>query len=236
MTCIDQVILPVPVALFAPPAGSFEPIAVRYSGERCCVCDEEGDFDFDQLVCCDLCGLAVHQVGGGGLNGWSGRGVFTGAGQRSGLILGQIAGLCCACALPTAVCPLPPPLLQSCYGVMELPGPDEMWLCRACELKEEGGPAPQVACCCARCGHGMHPLGSWEGETAAAAMMRLTTATPGHAAQALTYIKLSSPARPCNPSRQCCVCPCAGGALKPTTIRGLWCHSACQQWIPEVGG
>lgn len=50
-----------------------------------------------------------------------------------------------------------------------------MWLCRACELKEEGKPPPQ-----------------------------------------------------------CCLCPIAGGALKPTTIPGLWAHAACMQWIPEV--
>lgn len=50
-----------------------------------------------------------------------------------------------------------------------------MWLCRACELKEEGLPPPQ-----------------------------------------------------------CCLCPVAGGALKPTTIAGLWAHAACMQWIPEV--
>ncbi len=25
-----------------------------------------------------------------------------------------------------------------------------------------------------------------------------------------------------------------GGALKPTTISGLWAHAACMQWIPEV--
>ena len=34
--------------------------------------------------------------------------------------------------------------LQSCYGIMELPGPDQMWLCSACEQKEEGKPGPQV--------------------------------------------------------------------------------------------
>ncbi len=50
-----------------------------------------------------------------------------------------------------------------------------MWLCRACELKEEGRPPPQ-----------------------------------------------------------CCLCPVAGGALKPTTLPGLWAHAACMQWIPEV--
>jgi PHD-zinc-finger like domain len=54
-------------------------------------------------------------------------------------------------------------------------GVEDMWLCRACELKEEGKPPPQ-----------------------------------------------------------CCLCPVAGGALKPTTIAGLWAHAACMQWIPEV--
>jgi PHD-zinc-finger like domain len=54
-------------------------------------------------------------------------------------------------------------------------GVEDMWLCRACELKEEGRPPPQ-----------------------------------------------------------CCLCPVAGGALKPTTVAGLWAHAACMQWIPEV--
>ena len=33
---------------------------------------------------------------------------------------------------------------------------------------------------------------------------------------------------------QCCLCPIEGGALKPTTEPGLWCHATCLQWIPEV--
>lgn len=28
---------------------------------------------------------------------------------------------------------------------------------------------------------------------------------------------------------QCCLCPVTGGALKPTTEPGLWCHAACMQ-------
>jgi hypothetical protein len=36
------------------------------------------------------------------------------------------------------------PLLQSCYGIMELPGPDQAWLCSACEQREDGKPPPQV--------------------------------------------------------------------------------------------
>ena len=57
---------------------------VRWAGDRCSVCDSDVDFDFDQLVSCDACGITVH---------------------------------------------------QSCYGVAELPGVDDMWMCRACELK-----------------------------------------------------------------------------------------------------
>ena len=57
---------------------------MRWAGDRCSVCDSDVDFDSDQLVSCDMCGITVH---------------------------------------------------QSCYGVPELPGVDDMWLCRACELK-----------------------------------------------------------------------------------------------------
>jgi hypothetical protein len=39
---------------------------------------------------------------------------------------------------------------------------------------------------------------------------------------------------PSCPDPQCCLCPVAGGALKPTTIPGAWCHAACMMWIPEV--
>ena len=61
--------------------------------------------------------------------------------------------------------------MSVCVGA----GEDDMWLCRPCELKEEGAPAPQ-----------------------------------------------------------CCLCPVTGGALKPTTIPGTWCHITCMHWIPEV--
>ena len=53
---------PPPAAL---PAGNFQQLRVRWGGERCCVCDQEGDYDYDQLVTCDLCGVAVHQVRAG---------------------------------------------------------------------------------------------------------------------------------------------------------------------------
>ena len=32
----------------------------------------------------------------------------------------------------------------------------------------------------------------------------------------------------------CVLCPVEGGALKPTTEKNKWCHSACCQWIPET--
>ena len=61
---------------------------VRWAGDRCTVCDSDVDYDMDQLVSCDMCGITVH---------------------------------------------------QSCYGVAEVPGEDDMWLCRACELKVTPG-------------------------------------------------------------------------------------------------
>jgi len=57
---------------------------VRWAGDRCTVCDSDVDFDFDQLVSCEQCGITVH---------------------------------------------------QTCYGVPELPGEDDLWLCRSCEFK-----------------------------------------------------------------------------------------------------
>ena len=64
-------------------------VQVRWAGDRCTVCDSDVDYDQDQLVSCDMCGITVH---------------------------------------------------QSCYGVQELPGEDDMWLCRACELKVQAAP------------------------------------------------------------------------------------------------
>ncbi|WIA10783.1 hypothetical protein OEZ85_010952 [Tetradesmus obliquus] len=45
---------------------------------------------------------------------------------------------------------------QSCYGIPELPDEDDMWLCRACELKEPGAPEPQC-CLCPLVGGGLKP-------------------------------------------------------------------------------
>ena len=67
---------------------------MRWAGDRCSVCDSDVDFDFDQLVSCDQCGITVH---------------------------------------------------QSCYGVPELPGEDDLWLCRSCEFKV--GPTSIVLAC-----------------------------------------------------------------------------------------
>ena len=102
----------------------FEPVRAVWAPDRCAVCDMDVDYDYDQFVSCDSCGITVH---------------------------------------------------QSCYGVKEAPDIDDIWLCRACELREAGEPAPQ-----------------------------------------------------------CCLCPVEGGALKPTTIPGAWCHVTCMQWTPEV--
>eukprot|EP00955_Chlamydomonas_euryale_P032830 345010-Chlamydomonas_euryale.AAC.5 len=36
---------------------------------------------------------------------------------------------------------------QSCYGIANLPGPDELWLCRACEQHQPGTRTPQCCLC-----------------------------------------------------------------------------------------
>ncbi|EEH53253.1 set domain protein [Micromonas pusilla CCMP1545] len=103
----------------------YEIIRVQWSVDRCAVCDDDRDFDFDQLVTCEGCAISVH---------------------------------------------------QSCYGIPEIPDDAVGWLCAACE--HTGGVVSET------------PL--------------------------------------------CCLCPVEGGALKPTTKPGRWCHSACCQWIPET--
>ena len=80
------------------------------------------DYDCDQLISCDKCGITVH---------------------------------------------------QTCYGVHEKVSNDEVWLCNVCRAQG-------------------------------------------------------------TENAECCLCPIAEGARKPTTIPGLWCHVACMQWIPEV--
>ena len=103
----------------------YEIVKVNWSVDRCAVCDDERDFDYDQLITCEACAITVH---------------------------------------------------QSCYGVPDIPDDTVGWLCRSCE--HTGGAVSET------------PL--------------------------------------------CCLCPGAGGALKPTTIPSLWAHSACCQWIPET--
>jgi hypothetical protein len=36
-------------------------LQVRWAGDRCCVCDSDVDYDCDQLVSCEGCGVTVHQ-------------------------------------------------------------------------------------------------------------------------------------------------------------------------------
>eukprot|EP00850_Spirogloea_muscicola_P012849 SM000085S23199 [mRNA] locus=s85:26765:34362:- [translate_table: standard] len=33
---------------------------------------------------------------------------------------------------------------------------------------------------------------------------------------------------------QCCLCPIKGGALKPSTVKGVWAHVTCAWWVPGV--
>lgn len=36
-------------------------LQVRFAGDRCSVCDNDVDYDNDQLISCDQCGITMHQ-------------------------------------------------------------------------------------------------------------------------------------------------------------------------------
>ena len=174
------------------------------------MCDSEVDFDSDQLVSCDACGLTVH---------------------------------------------------QSCYGVPDLPGEDDMWLCRTCELKASSGRADRAAVTIAQawcCLRSRLPTGRWwmlsdsawgaQAKRSLPACSPLEAEEPRHVActlnsrsypQTRQVLKHPDGGNCCcqedgKPAPQCCLCPVTGGALKPTTLRDIWCHVTCMQWIPEV--
>ncbi|KAG1679268.1 hypothetical protein FOA52_009298 [Chlamydomonas sp. UWO 241] len=41
--------------------GAYQPVKVKFAGDRCAACDSDVDYDYDQLVSCDKCGITVHQ-------------------------------------------------------------------------------------------------------------------------------------------------------------------------------
>ena len=44
----------------------YEVIQIHWSVDRCAVCDDDRDFDFDQLITCEGCAVTVHQSCYGG--------------------------------------------------------------------------------------------------------------------------------------------------------------------------
>eukprot|EP00249_Psilotum_nudum_P020055 c27540_g1_i1 orf=387-5525(-) len=97
-----------------------EPIAVNWTPERCAVCRWVEDYDYNKILICNRCQIAVH---------------------------------------------------EECYG-MRASETNGSFVCRVCET-------PDV-------------------------------------------------------ERECCLCPIKGGALKPSTIHGLWVHVTCAWFIREV--
>eukprot|EP00250_Pteridium_aquilinum_P019628 c24501_g1_i1 orf=598-5466(+) len=100
--------------------GAYEPVLVNWTPERCAVCRWVEDYDYNKILVCNRCQIAVH---------------------------------------------------EDCYGVRA----SEMgtaFVCRACEC-------PDV-------------------------------------------------------ERECCLCPVKGGALKPSTLQGLWVHVYCAWFIQEM--
>ncbi|TYJ38514.1 hypothetical protein E1A91_A05G448400v1 [Gossypium mustelinum] len=98
----------------------YEPVRAKWTTERCAVCRWVEDWDYNKIIICNRCQIAVH---------------------------------------------------QECYGARNVRD-FTSWVCKACET-------PEV-------------------------------------------------------TRECCLCPVKGGALKPTDIETLWVHVTCAWFQPEV--
>ncbi|XVE58382.1 hypothetical protein DITRI_Ditri04bG0165400 [Diplodiscus trichospermus] len=98
----------------------YEPVHAKWTTERCAVCRWVEDWDYNKIIICNRCQIAVH---------------------------------------------------QECYGAKNVRD-FTSWVCKACE-------APEV-------------------------------------------------------TRECCLCPVKGGALKPTDVETLWVHVTCAWFQPEV--
>ncbi|XP_021846513.2 histone-lysine N-methyltransferase ATX3 isoform X1 [Spinacia oleracea] len=99
----------------------YEPVYAKWTSERCAVCRWVEDWDYNKIIICNRCQIAVH---------------------------------------------------QECYGASHVHD-FTTWVCRACEI-------PDV-------------------------------------------------------TRECCLCPVKGGALKPTDVDTLWVHVTCAWFQPDVG-
>ncbi|XVE64383.1 hypothetical protein DITRI_Ditri07aG0096600 [Diplodiscus trichospermus] len=98
----------------------YEPVHAKWTTERCAVCRWVEDWDYNKIIICNRCQIAVH---------------------------------------------------QECYGARNVRD-FTSWVCKACET-------PEV-------------------------------------------------------TRECCLCPVQGGALKPTDVETLWVHVTCAWFQPEV--
>ncbi|OMO88385.1 hypothetical protein CCACVL1_08420 [Corchorus capsularis] len=98
----------------------YEPVQAKWTTERCAVCRWVEDWDYNKIIICNRCQIAVH---------------------------------------------------QECYGARNVRD-FTSWVCKACET-------PEV-------------------------------------------------------TRECCLCPVKGGALKPTDVETLWVHVTCAWFQPEV--
>ena len=97
----------------------------------CCVCMDGECSNTNVILFCDLCNLAVHQVGHCTLN----------LGAREPLktecvSLDSLPALCLICIVYYVFC-----IFQECYGVPYIP--EGQWLCRRCLQS----PSRSVECC-----------------------------------------------------------------------------------------
>lgn len=191
------------------PSCHHDPVRVRWAGDRCSVCDSDIDFDSDQLVSCDKCNITVH---------------------------------------------------QSCYGVPELPGVQWRSRCPLPYGRTQRAFIPTTVSIASQAGSSHSELSLLVIQRFRSRFCSHIHTTDGLLiVESLQYIRIGQRSnserwqwprhagsgdfwmcRACELEEvgvlppQCCLCPVVGGALKPTTLPGLWAHAACMQWIPEA--
>uniref|UniRef100_A0A7S3UA97 Histone-lysine N-methyltransferase n=1 Tax=Picocystis salinarum TaxID=88271 RepID=A0A7S3UA97_9CHLO len=225
-------IAPVPLSMtdtgskFAPPSvyapwhetsvPSFSPIAAHWAGDRCAVCQEDREYDVDQLVSCDDCRVTVHQ---------SCYGIARAPGPDE-------TWLCEACVHYRRMGRAARKVEQLLEQIHSDSGSTKRLQAEKFmdEQAENSSSASQTAV--DKSWRNLERL-SWKRLGSiidyATPLVRMvsdeTRTLFANAFKAQAGLLLRRP--------QCCLCPVSGGALKRTEVPGVWAHWSCGMYIAE---
>ena len=225
-------IAPVPLSMtdtgskFAPPSvyapwhetsvPSFSPIAAHWAGDRCAVCQEDREYDVDQLVSCDDCRVTVHQ---------SCYGIPRAPGPDE-------TWLCEACVhyrrMGRAARKVEQ-LLEQIRSNSESTKKFQAEKFMDEQMENDSSASPTAL---HKSWRNLEKL-SWKRlgsiiDYATPLLKMVSDETRTLFANAFKAQAGSLLRRP-----QCCLCPVSGGALKRTEVPGVWAHWSCGMYIAE---